>query len=114
MLKTQLTCSIHTVLNGAGIWANIGSCNGLLPDGTKPLPEPMLTHHQVNPSNSHFIVFANLATHDYLHQSYEYHETAPITKITGFTVDDIVSLYYLISKSCVKDVRQTNAVCFAV
>ena len=22
-------------------WANIGSGNGLLPDGTKPLPEPM-------------------------------------------------------------------------
>ena len=28
------------------IWVNIGSGNGLLPDGTKPLPEPMLTHHQ--------------------------------------------------------------------
>ena len=26
------------------IWVNIGSGNGLLPDGTKPLPEPMLTH----------------------------------------------------------------------
>ena len=25
---------------------NISSGNGLLPDGTKPLPEPMLTHHQ--------------------------------------------------------------------
>ena len=25
------------------IWINIGSGNGLLPDGTKPLPEPMLT-----------------------------------------------------------------------
>ena len=25
---------------------NIGSGNGLLPDGTKPLPEPMLTYHQ--------------------------------------------------------------------
>ena len=25
---------------------NIGSGNGLLPDGTKPLPEPMLSHHQ--------------------------------------------------------------------
>ena len=30
----------------AGIWVNIGSGNGLLPDGTKPLPEPMLTYHQ--------------------------------------------------------------------
>ena len=35
------------------ILVNIGSGNGLLPDGTKPLPEPMLTqisvaisHHQ--------------------------------------------------------------------
>ena len=27
------------------IWVNIGSGNGLLPDGTKPLPEPMLTYH---------------------------------------------------------------------
>ena len=27
-------------------WDNIGSGNGLLPDGTKPLPEPMLTYHQ--------------------------------------------------------------------
>ena len=25
------------------IWVNTGSGNGLLPDGTKPLPEPMLT-----------------------------------------------------------------------
>ena len=25
------------------IWVNIGSGNGLLPDGTKPLPEPVLT-----------------------------------------------------------------------
>ena len=28
------------------IWVNIGSGNGLLPDGTKPLPEPMLSYHQ--------------------------------------------------------------------
>ena len=27
-------------------WVNIGSGNGLLPDGTKPLLEPMLTYHQ--------------------------------------------------------------------
>ena len=30
----------------AKIWVNIDSGNGLLPDGTKPLPEPMLTDHQ--------------------------------------------------------------------
>ena len=29
------------------IWVNISSGNGLLPDGTKPLPEPMLTCHQM-------------------------------------------------------------------
>ena len=28
---------------------NIGSGNGLLPDGTKPLPDPMLTYHQYGP-----------------------------------------------------------------
>ena len=29
----------------AGIYVNIGSGNGSLPGGTKPLPEPMLTGH---------------------------------------------------------------------
>ena len=28
------------------IWVNFGSGNGLLPDVTKPLPEPKFTHHQ--------------------------------------------------------------------
>ena len=28
------------------IWVNIGSGNDLLPDGTKPLPAPILTNHQ--------------------------------------------------------------------
>ena len=32
-----------------GIWVNIGSGNGLLPDSPKPLHEPMLTDHQWNP-----------------------------------------------------------------
>ena len=31
------------------IWFNIGSGNGLLPEGTKPLPEPMLTSHHWGP-----------------------------------------------------------------
>ena len=30
----------------AYIWVNLGSGNGLLPDGTKQLPEPMLAYHQ--------------------------------------------------------------------
>ena len=34
---------------GPEIWVNIGSGNGLLPDGTKSLPEPMLTDHQWSP-----------------------------------------------------------------
>ena len=33
------------------IWVNIGSDNGLLSDGTKLLPESMLTDHQRNPSD---------------------------------------------------------------
>ena len=31
------------------IWAKNGLGNGLLPDGTKPSPEPMLTNHQSGP-----------------------------------------------------------------
>ena len=31
------------------IWVNIVSGNGLLPDGTKPQPEPVLTFHQWGP-----------------------------------------------------------------
>ena len=31
------------------IWVNIGSGNGLLPEGSKPLPEPMLTDRQWSP-----------------------------------------------------------------
>ena len=26
---------------------DIGSCNGLLPEGTEPLPEPTLTNHKL-------------------------------------------------------------------
>ena len=33
------------------ILANTGSGNGLLPDGTKPLPAPMLTDHQQGPGS---------------------------------------------------------------
>ena len=28
------------------IWVNSGSSDGFLPEGTKPLPEPMLTYYQ--------------------------------------------------------------------
>ena len=33
----------------AGIYVNIGSGNDLLPDGTKPLTEPMLTDYHWSP-----------------------------------------------------------------
>ena len=36
------------------IWVNIGSGNGLLPDGTKPLPETMLTKIQLHSSDGNF------------------------------------------------------------
>ena len=41
-------CGLMTSYGGID-WVNIGSGNGLLPDGTKPLPEPMLTYHPQDP-----------------------------------------------------------------
>ena len=35
------------------IGVNIGSGNGLLHDGTKPFPEPMLTYHKYGPVTIH-------------------------------------------------------------
>ena len=37
-------CSLVTPYDN--IWVNIGSGNGLLPDVTKPLSDPMLIYHQ--------------------------------------------------------------------
>ena len=34
------------------IWVNFGSVNGLLPDSTNPLPEPMLKNNQWGPVTS--------------------------------------------------------------
>ena len=34
---------------------NIGSGNGLVPGGTKPLPEPILTYHEIY--KTYFSVF---------------------------------------------------------
>ena len=57
------------------IWINIGSGNGLLPDGTKPLPEPMLSYLQRcfvashennfirNPMNLSLIIGVSEVTH---------------------------------------------------
>ena len=41
------------------IWVNIGSDYGLLPDGTKPLPESMLTYH-IRPSEIHLRAIPSL------------------------------------------------------
>ena len=38
-------------------WVNIVSCNGLLPEGTKPLPEPMLTCGQLDPEEQTSVKF---------------------------------------------------------
>ena len=43
MIKYQKNYCSHMA---SWIWVNISSGNGLLPDGTKPLPDPMLTYHQ--------------------------------------------------------------------
>ena len=34
------------------IWGNIGTGNGLVPDDTKTLPEPMFTYNQQGPLTS--------------------------------------------------------------
>ena len=44
--QATFTTTWHPVTE---IWVNLGPGNGLLPDGTKPLPEPMLTDHQWSP-----------------------------------------------------------------
>ena len=41
-----LKCTSNGYIRSQLCWVNIDSGNDLLPDGTKPLPEPMLTCHQ--------------------------------------------------------------------
>ena len=43
--------------------SNIGSGNGLVPDGTKPLPEPMLTYHQWHSSMGYFTAGISAINH---------------------------------------------------
>ena len=45
-------------------WVNIGSSNDLLHDGTKPLPEPMLTYQYQNQRMSERSDKANI-NHDF-------------------------------------------------
>ena len=51
MLQELHVCCTYLTLAwwcymGTDMWVNIGSGNGLLSYGIKPLPEPMLTNHQ--------------------------------------------------------------------
>ena len=48
--KKEVGIRVSDLVFWLTLWLNfenlIGSSNGLLPDSTKPLPEPMLTSHQ--------------------------------------------------------------------
>ena len=48
---------------------NFGSGKGLLPDSTKPLPEPMLSHHQQVQQQSPNGVFHKRYTSAFNHQN---------------------------------------------
>ena len=51
----------HSCWWWVNIWVNIGSGNGLLPDGTKPWPEPMFTqicHHMASLGHNELILYA--------------------------------------------------------
>ena len=52
------------------IWVNISSGNGLLPDGTKPLPEPMLTDHQWSPVTFILGLFHNRCLNHQFHSNF--------------------------------------------
>ena len=43
MVETFTYCGLAMLYGSMYIWVSIGLGSGLLPDGTKPLPEPMLT-----------------------------------------------------------------------
>ena len=44
--KSPNTFIVNSLWPSDAIYVNIGSGNGLLPDSTKPLPDPMLTYYQ--------------------------------------------------------------------
>ena len=49
------------------ILINIGLCNGLLPDGTKPLPEPMLS--SIRYWHIHLMAIITGNTEDIIHEN---------------------------------------------
>ena len=50
--QSELThCGLMTLYGDRDL-CHVGSVNGLLPDGAKPLPEPMFTHHQSGSATS--------------------------------------------------------------
>ena len=60
------------------IWVNIGSGNGLLPDGTKPLPEP-ITYLKLH---SNFPGASELITEDVLYATAYWSSVTLISFIT--------------------------------
>ena len=50
------------------IWVNIGSGNGLLPNGTKPLPEPMVDLSSVEFCGIHLTTILLLALKVSIHE----------------------------------------------
>ena len=46
LMASSVLSVVNSLWPSDTILVNTGSGNGLLPDGTKPLPEPMLTYHQ--------------------------------------------------------------------
>ena len=56
---------------GTYVWVSIGSDNGMLPDGTKPLPKPMLTdHHSMKSIDIHFRAISQEMPHSSITKIY--------------------------------------------
>ena len=51
------------------IWVNFGSGNGLLPNGNKPLSDPVLIYHEYNPQE---YIFIHFQCYQFCYQSWEY------------------------------------------
>ena len=77
------------------ILVNIGSGNGLVPDGTKPLPEPMLTYHHASG-----IYPSGPLVH---HKSYVYLNTQDMKPQIVFAIYKFKSQLHLPGDKWVKD-----------
>ena len=61
---------------------SIGSGYGLVPDGTKPLPEPKLTNHQSDPQKHTWKKFSRILDMTYNWKCYSYYSTQFINAST--------------------------------